>query len=116
MEVILPIVLLAAAFYLLILGPWRSRTRRAADLQAHLRPGVEIITTSGFIGRVRRIEGEEIHLELAPGVEVRLLFGAVGKILDPNDAAQAGNNAPSGTDESADEGGAGAGPASPKSH
>ena len=81
MEAIVPIVILVAAFYLLIARPWMLRNRRAADLKEHLRPGVEIITTSGFIGRVKKIEGEELHLELAPGVEVRLLFGAVGKIL-----------------------------------
>ena len=81
MEAIVPIIILAAAFYLLIARPWMLRNRRAADLKTHLRPGVEIITTSGFLGKVKKIEGEEIHLELSPGVEVRLLFGAVGKIL-----------------------------------
>lgn len=88
MEAIVPIIILAAAFYLLIARPWMLRNRRAADLKEHLRPGVEIITTSGFLGKVKKIDGEEIHLELAPGVQVRLLFGAVGKILHTDSATQ----------------------------
>lgn len=117
MEVLLPLILILAAFYLLILGPRRAQARRAADLNAHLRPGVEIITTAGVLGRVTRIDEDEVHLEIAPGVVIRLLKGAVGKILDPQDAAAGelpGESSAAG--DTTDEGGKGSGPASSTSH
>lgn len=118
MEVLLPLILILAAFYLLILGPRRAQARRAADLNAHLRPGVEIITTAGVLGRVTRVDEDEVHLEIAPGVVIRLLKGAVGKILDPQDAAAAaelpGDSSAAG--DTTDEGGKGSGPASSTSH
>lgn len=87
MEALPLLLLLAAAFYLLIVRPTQLRNRRAADLKANLKPGVEIITTSGLVGRVQSVDDDEIKLELAPGVIVRLLTGAVGKILAPDDAS-----------------------------
>lgn len=93
MEAILPIALLVAAFYLLILRPMQTRSRRAAELKQHLQPGVEVITTAGIFGRVERVgtgeAADEVFLEIAPGVVVRMMSAAVGKILTPEEAAAA---------------------------
>ncbi|GAA0625755.1 hypothetical protein GCM10009547_31330 [Sporichthya brevicatena] len=111
MELILPFLLIFAAFYLLILGPRRAQARRAADLEKNLRPGVELITTAGVFGTVTRIDEEEVRLEIAPGVEIRLLKGAIGKILDP-DAGADGSASTALPGEKTDESGSGSGPSS----
>ncbi len=118
MEAILPLVLILAAFYLLILGPRRAQARRAADLKAHLRPGVEIITTAGVFGTVTRVDEDEVQLEIAPGVVIRLLKGAIGKVLDPNDpnASTAAPDSPAEAVETTDDGTKGSGPASSTSN
>ncbi|HUR74851.1 MAG TPA: preprotein translocase subunit YajC [Sporichthya sp.] len=108
MEATVPILLLAAAFYLLVARPMMTRSRRAQEIKAHLKPGVEIITTAGVIGKVLRVDEDEVQLEIAPGVAIRLLSGAVGKILDPADPTKSDAKAK-------DEGGEGTGPASPTS-
>lgn len=82
---IIPIALLVAAFYLLVLRPAQLRSRRAADIKEHLKPGVEILTTAGIFGRVDRVTDDEMYLEVAPGVVVKLVTAAVGKILTPKD-------------------------------
>ena len=105
MEALVPGFVLAVAFYLLVARPMMMRQRRNADLKANLKPGVEIITTSGFFGKVLRVDEDEVQLEIAPGVVIRLLTGAVGKILDPADAAA----------KAKDAGGTGEDPASPTS-
>jgi preprotein translocase subunit YajC len=77
------LVLLIGAFYLLVLAPARNRKRRTLDIQENLKPGVEVLTTSGMFGRVTRVTEDEMHLEVAPGVEVRFVLGALRKILLP---------------------------------
>jgi len=115
-ELILPVLMLAAVAYLLVVVPRRQQARRAADLKAHLAVGVELITTAGVFGQVRRVDEDEVQLEIAPGVVIRLLKGAIGKILTPEEAAQLADG-PVGRDRtSTDEGGKGGGPASPESH
>ncbi len=75
-----------AAIYLLILAPARNRSKRAADIKAHLKPGAEVMTTAGMYGTVTEADGEFFHLEVSPGVVVRYAIGAVGKITVPTDA------------------------------
>jgi len=77
------LVLIIGAFYLLVLAPARNRKQRAADIKENLKPGVEVITTSGMFGRVTRVDEDEMTLEVAPGVEVRYVIGALRKILVP---------------------------------
>jgi preprotein translocase subunit YajC len=72
---------MVAAFYLLVLAPARNRSRRAADIKEHLKPGVDVITTSGMFGRVERLSDDDMYLEIAPGVVVRFAKGNLRKIL-----------------------------------
>jgi preprotein translocase subunit YajC len=113
-ELILPFLMLVAVAYLFVVVPRRQQARRTADLNAHLSAGVEVITTAGVIGKVLRVDADEVQLEIAPGVVIRLLKGGIGKILTPDEATALADPNPGGT--SADEGGMGSGPASPKSH
>lgn len=119
MEATVPILLLAVAFYLLVARPMMTRSRRAQEIKTHLKPGVKIITTSGFLGTVQRVEEDEITLELGPGVTVTMLAGAVGKILDPEardpDAEKPTGEAGGTGDKAKDTGGKGSDPASPTS-
>ena len=114
MEATVPILLLAVAFYLLVARPMMTRNRRAQEIKTHLKPGVEIITTSGFMGTVQRVEDDEVFLELAPGLTVKMLAGAVGKILDPAAEKATGKAGDTGN-KTEDQGGAGSAPASPSS-
>lgn len=78
-----------AAFYLLILAPARNRSKRAADIKAHLKPGAEVMTTSGLFGRVVSADDAEFQIEVSPGVVLRFTSGAVGKIIVPKDGDKA---------------------------
>jgi preprotein translocase subunit YajC len=72
-----------AVFYLMILGPARNRKQRELDIKEHLKPGVEVMTTSGMFARVHSVTEDQMELELAPGVIVRFSHLALRKILTP---------------------------------
>ncbi|MGQ0466789.1 MAG: preprotein translocase subunit YajC [Sporichthyaceae bacterium] len=82
---VLLLVVIIAAIYLLILAPARNRKKRADDIKAHLKPGAEVMTTSGMFGTVVEANETEFHIEVSPGVVVRFVIGAVGKITMPKD-------------------------------
>ena len=75
------LILLMAMGYLLLVAPARNRRQRAADIREHLKPGVEVLTTSGLYARVDRVTEDSMFLELAPGVVVRYAHSALRKIL-----------------------------------
>ena len=80
---LLPLLLIAVAFYFLILRPTRTRQAAQRATVARLAPGVRIMTTAGLYGTVVALEGDDIVLEIAPGVTVRYVAAAVAKVLDP---------------------------------
>ena len=85
MESLLFFALILVAFYFLIIRPQRTRARQAAQLQARLVPGVEIMTTAGMFGRVVEVHDDALVLEVSPGVLVRFAKAAVGRIVDAED-------------------------------
>ena len=68
-----------------------SRTRRQqrvfAEVQAGIRPGLRVMTTSGVHATVISIEdGGIVVLEIAPGVHTRWARAAVAEVFDPEQA------------------------------
>ncbi len=80
---LLPIFLILAVFWLLIMRPARARQRAVIEVQQALAPGAEVITTAGLYGTVRAIEGDVVVLEVAPGVTNRYARQAIVRVVEP---------------------------------
>ena len=79
----LPLALLALLFWFLVVRPQRRRGRDQAALADSLEPGMDVMTSSGFFGRIEAVEGEEVRLELAPGTVVRVDKRAIASRVEP---------------------------------
>ena len=80
---LLPLVILAGAFVVLVVLPMRSRSRQLAatrQMQAALSVGDEVMTTSGLHARVVGIGDDTVELEISPGVVVRWARAAIAEI------------------------------------
>ena len=80
---LLPIVLLVAAFYFLLIRPQKVRQRQQAEMVAALAPGAQVMTTAGMMGTIAVVAEDEISLEISPGVFVRMVPAAVAKVIEP---------------------------------
>ena len=76
---ILPLVLIFALFWFLILRPARNKQKAVSSLRSSLEVGDSVLLGSGIFGRIEAIEadGRELRLEIAPGVVVRAHRDAV---------------------------------------
>lgn len=83
---LLPIVLLVAVFYLMILRPARNRQKQQQATISSLEVGSRIMTTGGLFGTVTGIEGDQVEIEIADGVRVRYLSAAVSRVI-PDEVA-----------------------------
>ena len=72
-------VLLGLAWVFLVL-PARRRQRAHEAMQDELEVGNEIITAGGMHGVVRKLEDDEVRVEIAPGVVVTLDRRAVAAV------------------------------------
>ena len=82
---LLPFVLLAVAFWFLLIRPQRKRAQEAAQIRSSLRVGAEVMTTAGLYGTVAHVDDDAVLLEVAPGVTNRYAKGAVARILSSPD-------------------------------
>jgi preprotein translocase subunit YajC len=79
---ILPLILLAAVFYLLIIRPQRNRQKQQQAMQAGLVPGTKVMTTSGIFATVRSVSPDAVELEIAKGVVVSAVPASINRIVE----------------------------------
>lgn len=83
MAELVPLLVLALAFVVLVVLPMRTRNRalqKTRELQAGLTVGTEVMTTSGLHGTIAGIQDETVDLEIAPGVTVRWAKLAIAEV------------------------------------
>jgi preprotein translocase subunit YajC len=86
MASLLPLLLLGAMMWLLLIRPQQQRVRRQQALLQALDVGDEVITAGGMIGRITSIDDERVSIDLGPGVNVQFLRGAVSqRLVEPTD-------------------------------
>ncbi len=82
---LLPLVAIAAAFWLLLIRPAQRRRRDQDQLVASLAPGQRIMTTAGVFGTLTSIDDDVVVLAIAPGVEIEMLAVAVARVVPTED-------------------------------
>ncbi len=82
---LLPLILIAAVFFLLVLRPARARQRATLALQSRLSVGQEVMTTSGLFGTIVELTDKVAVLETAPGVRSRWIRAAIDRVVSPGD-------------------------------
>jgi preprotein translocase subunit YajC len=82
---LVPFVLIALVFWLLLIRPQRKRAMEIDRVQRSLTVGDEVMLGSGFAATITDIpeEGEFLGVELAPGTRVRVARGAIARVLQP---------------------------------
>ena len=99
LQTLLPIVILIAVFYMLILRPARTRQKAQQQTISALGVGKQIMTTGGLFGTVTAVSGDRIEIEIAPGVRVQYLQAAVSKVVTDSDDLDAPVDVTDGDDE-----------------
>jgi len=78
---IVPIILIFAIFYFLIIRPQQKQEKARQKMLAEVKPNDKILTTGGIIGTIAAINGNEIELKVAPNVKVTIVRSAVMSVL-----------------------------------
>ena len=75
------LVVLAVAFYFLLIRPQRTRSKKAQDLLRSIQRGDEIVTIGGLYGRVKDVREDSVIVTIAGGVDIKITKGAVARNL-----------------------------------
>ena len=78
---LLPLLVLALLFWLLLVRPQARRRRELMHMQSTLEVGDTVVLTSGVYGTVRSLDDAVAGVEIAEGVTVKVARGAVGEVV-----------------------------------
>ncbi len=77
-----PMLVIGVLFWFLLIRPQQKRAKEHAALLSALTKGDEVVTTSGILGRVVKVDETYFVLEIAEGVEVVVQRAAVAGKLE----------------------------------
>jgi preprotein translocase subunit YajC len=75
-------IVMLGAFYALLVRPQRRNMAAHQALMADLHEGDEVMTMGGIFGRIRRLDGDIIDLEVSPGTSVRVARSAISRKVE----------------------------------
>ena len=78
----IPMLLIGAAMYFLMIRPQRRKMRAQATLQSSIEIGDEVMTTSGVYGFITGFDGDIAWLEIDDNVQIRISRQAVQRKID----------------------------------
>jgi preprotein translocase subunit YajC len=92
---LIPFVVIAAAFWFLLIRPQRRRQLELLATQRSLTIGDEVMLGAGIVGRVAEAAEEFLQLEVSPGVRIKVARGAVARVLHESTPPPATQSGPS---------------------
>jgi preprotein translocase subunit YajC len=88
-SLIVPTVLIIGIMYFLMIRPQQKRLKEHQAMIAAIRRGDTVVTSGGILGKVTKVDDQELQVEIAEGVRVKVVRGTVSEVRGKGEA-QAG--------------------------
>ena len=93
----LPLILIFAIMYFLLIRPQQKKVREHQAMVAALRRGDQVITQGGLIGKVTKVKDDsEVEVEVASGVTVRVVRSTIANVMNKTEPADSWTRGPRG--------------------
>ena len=79
----LPLVLIFAVFYFLLIRPQQTRQKEMKAMLAALKRGDRVVTGGGIVGVVQKTKDNEVEVEIAPSVKVTVMRETITTVIVP---------------------------------
>lgn len=86
-----PLLFLFVIFWFLIIRPQQQRVKQHRAMVEAVKKGDEVVTGGGLIGRVTKVDGDTVEVELAPTVKVKVVKSTISAVT-PRGVAAAAND------------------------
>lgn len=83
----LPLVLIFAIMYFLLIRPQQKKMKDHRAMVAAVRRGDLIVTQGGMIGKIAKVNDQEVEVEVASGVKVRIVKHTIAEVRSKTEPA-----------------------------
>jgi len=77
----LPLIILFAVFYFLLIRPQTQRVKEHKQLIDNLAKGDEVVTSGGLLGKIIELGDNFVIIEIAQDVQVKIQRPAIGAVM-----------------------------------
>ena len=77
---IFPLVLIFIIFYFLLIRPQQRRVKQHQSMVQAVKPRDTVVTGGGLIGKVTKVDDQEVEVEVAQGVRVRVVKSTLSDV------------------------------------
>jgi preprotein translocase subunit YajC len=88
-SLIVPTMLIIGIMYFLMIRPQQKRLKEHRDLVGSIRRGDTVVTSGGIIGKVVKVDENELQVEIADGVKIKVVRSTVSEVRGKGEVAQA---------------------------
>ena len=81
LELILPLVLMFAIFYFLLIRPQQKKAKEHKAMVEALGKGDEVITNGGMLAKITEVDDNFLTCKISENVEVKIQRHAVASVL-----------------------------------
>ena len=75
-----PIILMVVIFYFLLIRPQQTRAKQHRAMLDALKRGDTVVTGGGLIGKVVKVDGDEVELDLGASLKVRAVKSTLTEV------------------------------------
>lgn len=79
-SLLVPTILIIGIMYFLMIRPQQKRMKAHRELIASIRRGDTVVTSGGIIGKVAKVEEQEVQVEIAEGVKIKILRSTISEV------------------------------------
>ena len=102
-SLLIPTMLIIGIMYFLMIRPQQKRLKEHQAMVAGVRRGDTIVTSGGIIGKVAKVDEQELQVEIADGVKIKVLRSTISEVRGKGEAAPAAKGKAKGKDKEKDE-------------
>ena len=77
----LPLVLMFVVLYFVMIRPQMKKRKEHRSMMEALSKGDEVVTVGGVLGKIAKLNENNLSLEVANGIEIQLQRSAVVQVL-----------------------------------
>ena len=88
-SLLIPTMLIIGIMYFLMIRPQQKRLKEHQAMVAGVRRGDTIVTSGGIIGKVAKVDEQELQVEIAEGVKIKVLRSTISEVRGKGEAAPA---------------------------
>jgi preprotein translocase subunit YajC len=79
-SLIVPTVLIIGIMYFLMIRPQQKRLKDHQAMIAAVRRGDTVVTGGGIVGKVTKVEDQELQVEIAEGIRIKIVRGTLSEV------------------------------------